>query len=285
MERDCLNAQEVELSDQRTSSCFHLGVLFIHGIGAQKRGQTLAEFGAPVYVWLKDRLNGLDDRWRGAIEQQAVEAIAQQTLEGIKQQTPEAIKQQTPEAIKQQVLEAIKQQTLEATKQQTPLEQWRKQIEDWATDGFHTEDRRSEAWEPDSGLLTQLAERVKCDTIVGRVGLTDALVDDPADRSAPAHAELRIQRLRIDGSLEMESWLLAESWWAETFIPPGFAELARWGLRIIPWTIGNHFGAHIRRVVARRPRPRTHRSWKQTWRWLVWAASLPMPFSASSLVS
>ena len=110
------NAQVVEQSDQ--PSRFHLGVLFIHGIGAQKRGQTLAEFGAPVYVWLKDRLNGLDRRWREAISQQALEAI---------KRAPEARKQ-TPEAIKQQFLESIKQRTPEASQQQTVLEQWRDQV-------------------------------------------------------------------------------------------------------------------------------------------------------------
>jgi len=43
-----------------------LGVLFVHGIGAQVRGQTLAQFGAPVYQWIRDRFRGLDRRWRQA---------------------------------------------------------------------------------------------------------------------------------------------------------------------------------------------------------------------------
>src|SRR5437764_2096487 len=191
----------------------------------------------------------------------------------------EAIEHQGVEPSEQQVVEASEQQVVEASEQQTLLEQWRDQTEDWATDGFHTEDRRPQAWaEPESSLVAQLAERVNCDTIVGRVCLTDALVDDPADRSAPAHAELRIRRLRIDGRSDVESWLLAESWWAETFRPPRFAELARWGLRIIPWTIGNHFGSQVRAVLARRPAPPTRNTWReQTIRWLAWLASLPAP--------
>ena len=224
------NAQGTEQSNQAIPH-FNLGVLFIHGIGAQKRGQTLAEFGGPLYLWLVDRFHGLDRQWRKAINGHS---------------------------------------------QQTLLGQWRRQIEDWATDGFQTEGRRPEGWvEPDSGLLTQLAEQVECgDTVVGRVGLTDALVDDPEDRSAPAHAELRIQRQLIDGRSEVESWRLAELWWAETFIPPSFAEVARWGVHVIPWTIGSHFGTQVRRVVAGRP---PEWSWKQTIPWLGWLRRLPMP--------
>ena len=44
-----------------------VGVLFIHGIGAQRRGQTLAEFGAPIYRWIEDRFERLDRRWREVI--------------------------------------------------------------------------------------------------------------------------------------------------------------------------------------------------------------------------
>lgn len=90
-------------------------------------------------------------------------------------------------------------------------------------------------------------------TLVGRAALVDYRVADPGDADAPAHAILQISRLTVDGELCHERWLLAESWWAETFSPPSFTEFARWGIRIIPWTIGSHFGAHLRRAFAERP--------------------------------
>jgi hypothetical protein len=223
---------------------FHLGVLFIHGIGAQKRGQTLAEFGEPVYRWLDDRLRGLDRRWREAMFGEPVVRWLELRVRGFDPRSREAIK---GEGIIPQ----------------------RQKIEDWASDGFHNEGR---PLMPDPASLTQLAEQVKCgDTVVGRVSLTDALVADPANPSAPAHVELRIQRQRIHGRSEVERWLLAESWWSETFTHPSFAEVARWGLHIIPWTIGNHFGSQVRRVLAERP------SRKQTIPWLIWLARLPTP--------
>jgi len=36
------------------------------------------------------------------------------------------------------------------------------------------------------------------------------------------------------GELREQSWLLAEAFWSETFIPPRFSEMARWGLIILP---------------------------------------------------
>lgn len=44
-----------------------LGILFVHGIGAQRRGETLAAFGGPVCEWLTIRFDGLDRQWRAAL--------------------------------------------------------------------------------------------------------------------------------------------------------------------------------------------------------------------------
>ena len=80
-----------------------------------------------------------------------------------------------------------------------------------------------------------------------------------------------LQRQRNEENATTERWLLAELWWAETFSTPGFGELARWGLRIIPWAIGSHFGAQVRRVLAQRPGQIVHSSRsRQTLRWLGW---------------
>lgn len=40
-----------------------LGILFVHGIGVQSRGQTLAQFGDPLYFWIRDRCRRLDFEW------------------------------------------------------------------------------------------------------------------------------------------------------------------------------------------------------------------------------
>ena len=51
----------------RTAGVCDLGVLFVHGIGTQKRGATLAAFGGPVFDWLVQRFAGHDLKWRDAL--------------------------------------------------------------------------------------------------------------------------------------------------------------------------------------------------------------------------
>jgi hypothetical protein len=63
------------------------------------------------------------------------------------------------------------------------------------------------------------------------------------DEQEPPLAEIHIR----DGLGETDQrWLLAESWWAQSFHMPPFADLARWGFAVAPWTIGSHFGERLR---------------------------------------
>ena len=126
-----------------------VGILFIHGIGAQRRRQLFAEFGRPIYFWLQDRFRGIDRRWREAIRAHSDEAL---------------------------------------------LEKWRGKVEDWANEGFKEEDTAQHNW-PDLPCekLEQLAKSVRSETVVSRAVLTDAVINDPEDPTAPAHAELRLQ--------------------------------------------------------------------------------------------
>jgi|GEM_PF-4305755 len=37
-----------------------------------------------------------------------------------------------------------------------------------------------------------------------------------------------------------EKWLVAEGYWADSFLPPSYAELVSWSIRAIPWTLQLH---------------------------------------------
>jgi double zinc ribbon protein len=57
---------------------FSLGVLFVHGIGTQPRGDTLASFGGAFYDWLQIRCDGLAQSERSNLVegwQQKLEAV------------------------------------------------------------------------------------------------------------------------------------------------------------------------------------------------------------------
>ncbi|MFH0343391.1 MAG: hypothetical protein ACHBNF_14995 [Chromatiales bacterium] len=126
---------------------YDLGVLLVHGIGQQGKGDTLVRFGDPIQQWL--------ERW-----------ISQKSAPGGK----------------------------------------------------------------------------KCAPVVDA---RFAPVGDGAE--APACAELHIRTdMSVDG--KPARWLFAESWWASTFLPPSYGELATWGLQILPWTLSTHFATRARRV-------------------------------------
>lgn len=70
---------------------------------------------------------------------------------------------------------------------------------------------------------------------------------EPADGS-PAHASMRVNG-RLDKALpEGQNWLLAESWWAETFKAPKTGAVLRWMLTILPYMVLEQFLAPLLRA-------------------------------------
>jgi hypothetical protein len=121
-------------NDNGKGAC--LGVLFVHGLGDAKKGETLAWAGEPLYTWLKD--------WLGKGKSEAVPKV----------------------------------------------------------------------------FLN--------DTHLTR--------SSGSDLDAPSHSELYFQKKGRDRDV-VESWILAESWWADTFPQASFSSLWKWGLGIAPWLI------------------------------------------------
>ena len=75
---------------------------------------------------------------------------------------------------------------------------------------------------------------------IGDVRIWDAsLRQGDDDVVGPAHLSVR---MTIKGFEEHPSdWLLAESWWADAFRPPSFAEFASWGVAVGPWVAVTQF--------------------------------------------
>ena len=137
----------VRASQGMTSRMHDLGVLFVHGIGTQAQGRTLADWGHTVTDWI--------NRW---------------TLHASPKEGPPAI-------------------------------------------------------------------------TVGDANLS------PADSTQPAHAVVDITTAGLSGPVNGQ-WILAESWWAATVLPPSYRELVRWSLVVVPWAIASHFILRFRRREA-----------------------------------
>ena len=63
----------------------------------------------------------------------------------------------------------------------------------------------------------------------------------------PASSELT-----LSSGAHRRRWLLAESWWAQSFPTAQFRDVAKWSLLIVPWTIGTHFAKRLSRAGTRK---------------------------------
>lgn len=199
---------------------YEVGVLFVHGIGQQKRGETLVGFGEPLYEWFRRRFEHLRGKW---IEEYRV----------------------TDREVSE---------WLERVRGRWTREGKAAQATDWAEairplkDGARAHAKGENVRQIES-IVAEAASRSVC----GRVDLRQL----PGANPYPSQV---LQILLIDhaGGVSESQWLLAESWWAEEFHSPRFSELAEWGLRAIPWTINSHFGTRVRRswrVLTAQERP------------------------------
>lgn len=78
--------------------------------------------------------------------------------------------------------------------------------------------------------------------------VTEALVK--TEGSIPAHSYVEIG-VTSDNNGQPKRWILAESCWAQAFVPPTFKALAYWGLVVYPWTNATHWGSRMRRHWSR----------------------------------
>jgi hypothetical protein len=81
---------------------------------------------------------------------------------------------------------------------------------------------------------------------VARGTTRGALTPLTSDLAAPAHVFVEMTR-----DEEASVWLLAESWWAESFPAPGFKDLAIWAFQVMPWTLTSHFAVRAKRARLR----------------------------------
>jgi hypothetical protein len=193
-----------------------LGVLFVHGIGEQERGSTLVQFGEPVYRWLDQWLLNINGSWAHT-------------------------------GLRFAQYREWSDRQFEARKTTWTLDSY--------ADYYETLRRtvvRLPVGDPVDGAprLDEITNDVAGNILAARVTLRDA--DARAeDDAAPSHARMELHAVATDGEPHTSSWLIAESWWAQTFFEPSSRELTRWLLTIIPWTLGAHFGTRARRALDR----------------------------------
>lgn len=192
----------MESDDQTTGATaprkpYDVGFLFVHGIGTQQRGQTLAECTTPLVRWLTLRCAA------------ASSVRAASDVPGY----PE-----NPEGV----------DSSDVREAQRALER--------AT------------WDDVGGTVRARDGQPALETpLAFRADVRDVESGSSSGAGSPAHATLALLAADRHGRVATERWLMAESWWAASFAAPGFSELARWGLGVLPWIVGSHCAAQVRR--------------------------------------
>ena len=190
----------------RTVQRYPLGVLFVHGIGDQPRGDTLGHFADPIVRSLNLWIKGVAEK-RG------------QSITG------------------------------------EEADQWARSMPSWVNRREESMAIRVEAWQlvvsgkENIRPMTQRDKEALSETALwsGAAVLRDGWLPPPtATAEAPPHGVLDIHTLDRDYTLNQKEVLLAESWWAQNFVPPSASALIVWAFKTLPLVMGMHFGDKIR---------------------------------------
>jgi len=73
-------------------------------------------------------------------------------------------------------------------------------------------------------------------------GTVNAIVERAGPDLAGGDGERTEALLRLEHDGTTHHWLLAEGWWAESFLAPTYLEFCSWSLRALPWAIAAHAG-------------------------------------------
>ena len=74
--------------------------------------------------------------------------------------------------------------------------------------------------------------------------IVDSILNSGADKDEPSYS-----RLRIESANNVDDWLIAESWWAESFTAPTYRDLLNWAMIVLPFTVATHFYRRVRLAV------------------------------------
>jgi hypothetical protein len=226
-----MNEPRKQMADSRPRH--EVGILFVHGIGEQKRGQTLVEFGEPVCRWITQWLDLAIAQWAGTdlTEGSLVRWALQQPDEGV---PAELLAEEDPEL---QIIDQL-------YAQRSPAHRKRLQLLRPLLDILHASKQgRARLDVPD---VQALGERYGLPFIGARATTESASLSalGPIPQP-PLNATLNMELLKSDGGVVHTSWKLVESHWADCFLAPNFLPMALWVMLIAPWTAGSYFARRI----------------------------------------
>ena len=222
-------------------SDYRVGVLFVHGIGTQKRGETLSMYTDAMFSWIRDRV-------RGVAEGHALRGTSRSRVTQAWGTHPRPY-----------VTSAFERE-LKKLKLLTETAEIRGEGKVDQADGSHSAEvsptsvSRDIAWHLafidtekrlDRSVNPAKAGKMPIPPDEPLVAMAN-LSPEPSFRSdEPAAASVDINWIDQDHEKHNTRWLWAESWWAEAFDPPSFTKILRWTpLALLISVVTHYFSRH-----------------------------------------
>lgn len=233
-----------------------IGVLLVHGIGQQRRGETLVNYGEPMAQWIQQWIDGLSFTFS--------EAQVNSWLDGLDNSA------QTPVPPFNQINDP-------------QLEVLSRLV---AYKGFRTLQLRRVLGRVFSRLEAHRSRRTgfpdgRKDLRSLRIPYVGGLgqVSIRYGGECPPNFSLDIEVANIQGEIETSSWLFAEAYWADSFQTPNVVKVSAWSLLVTPWVLANFFGTGISRTYHAFRHGTPSSRWQRLvvlTHWLVRVALIPL---------
>jgi hypothetical protein len=189
-----------------SKTIYDVGVLVVHGIGQQRKAETVNSYAGAMYEWVRDRLRGVGagHRYRNS---------TRDTLNKLTRLTPQTVTTAAPDKTPIDRTTARRYISyLEALPHFLPAAM------------IGEEANRQLPAPPDEPLM-------------GLVTLSQYRTDRESD---PSTAFFELDWTDPTGDDHSVQWLIAESWWAESFAPPKFTDI----INVAPLGITLTFMSH-----------------------------------------
>ena len=248
---------------------FATGVLFVHGIGQQRRAETLSQWSAPLLRWINAWLGGatedlalkltkaplegwqhglvlrsrveydLDflDRDRYALALFAKASVAtsadlSEHVSRMKELAESISKRRSPTAEELAALALFEKATVATSADLSEhVSRMKELVESISKRRSPTAEELAER----DKVVRILNDELHAGAVGGRAEFRQAYVLDVGARSIePSSVEMHVEAMAGDGYMLRSRWMLAESHWGDSFWAPSFFGFARWCLLTAP---------------------------------------------------
>lgn len=229
---------------------FDVGVLFVHGIGQQRRAETLVQWSAPLLRWINAWLSGATDEIASKLPSALIKGSDEITTKDLHEllqgwRNSLVVRPNNSPAGPDYGERVVYAHKLADKAMAPTFQTWRDELEArlrtqeaLGEQRYPTPEEKSAA----SQVIGALGG-LKVSAVGGSAEFRDAYILDVGTHSVdPSSVEVHVQAMAPDGYMLRSRWMLAESHWAETFWAPSFSGFSRWCLRTVPILLVHYIG-------------------------------------------